>query len=123
MVILDTTIFIEYLRAKDKTKTILFNLTDSILYLSAVTYYELLMGATTESKKNDVITLTQELIILPFTDEISEKAAEIFHSLKKQNKLIEFRDIFIAATAISNQIPLKTLNRKHFERVQGLILL
>ncbi len=124
MVILDTTIFIEYLRATNKSKTTLYSLVDTTpLVLSAVTYYELLMGANSEAKKNDVNSLTDKMVILPFDDAISEKAAEIFHDLKKQNKLIEFRDIFIAATAISAQLPLKTLNKKHFERIEGLILL
>ena len=124
MVILDTTIFIEFLRASNKSKTTLYALIDtSPLSLSAVTFYELLMGANSDSKKNDVRLLTDRMAILPFSDVVSAKAADIFHELKKQNKLIEFRDIFIAATAISTQLPLKTLNRKHFERVDGLILL
>ena len=124
MVILDTTIFIEFLRASNKSKTTLYALIDtSPLSLSAVTFYELLMGANSDSKKNDVRLLTDRMAILPFSDVVSAKAADIFHELKKQNKLIEFRDLFIAATAISTQLPLKTLNRKHFERVDGLILL
>ena len=31
--------------------------------------------------------------------------------------------IFIELLRASNKLPLKTLNRKHFERVDGLILL
>jgi tRNA(fMet)-specific endonuclease VapC len=31
--------------------------------------------------------------------------------------MIEFRDIFIAATAIVNEMPVKTLNLKHFQRI------
>lgn len=124
MVILDTSIFIEYLRAKDKSKTVLFGLSDNVvLSLSAVTYYELLMGATNGAKKEDIRLLTEDLAILPFSFDIAEKAATIFNDLKQKNKLIEFRDIFIAATAISNQLPLKTLNIKHFERIKNLILL
>lgn len=36
--------------------------------------------------------------------------------------MIEFRDIFIAATAIANNLPLLTLNEKHFSRVDNLSL-
>jgi len=32
-------------------------------------------------------------------------------------------DLFIAATAVVNELPLATLNRKHFESVDGLKLL
>jgi len=124
MVILDTSIFIEFLRASDKSKTILFTIAENPeLGISAVTHYELLMGATSESKKNDIMLLTDNLIILPFDDVVSEKAAEIYHSLKQQNKLIEFRDIFIAATALAHRAPLKTLNLKHFQRIESIILI
>ncbi len=35
---------------------------------------------------------------------------------------IEVTDILIAATAITNNLPVKTLNTRHFERVIGLDL-
>ncbi|WP_229600116.1 type II toxin-antitoxin system VapC family toxin [Runella sp. SP2] len=79
---LDTSIFIEYLRASNKTRTALYKLADTPLSLSSVTYYELLMGATNELKKRDVYLLTQQLTILPFNDAVAEKASEIFHALK-----------------------------------------
>ncbi len=124
MVILDTNIFIEFLRASDKSKTLLFAVAETPnLCISAITHYELLMGATSESKKNDVKLLTETLTILPFDVVVSEKAAEIYRTLKQQNKLIEFRDIFIGATAIAHQTPLKTLNKKHFQRIEGIILI
>lgn len=34
--------------------------------------------------------------------------------------MIEFRDIFIAATCIVNGLPIVTLNKKHFKRIAGL---
>jgi len=40
--------------------------------------------------------------------------------LRQQNKMIEFRDIFIAATCLVNDLPVKTLNLKHFERIDGI---
>ncbi|MCB9049804.1 MAG: PIN domain-containing protein [Lewinellaceae bacterium] len=51
----DSSIFIEFLRASDKKRTTLYQLPDDTeLYLSVVTLYELLMGATDEVKKQDV---------------------------------------------------------------------
>jgi tRNA(fMet)-specific endonuclease VapC len=44
--VVDTSIFIEFLRAKDKTKTALYLIPDDAqIYISSVTLYELLMGA------------------------------------------------------------------------------
>lgn len=119
--VVDTCVFIEYLRAKNKSKTTLYAIPDGVnLFLSSVTLYELHMGAINEEKKNDVRTITNDLRVLSFNDEIAICAAEIFHSLRKANQLVEFRDIFIAATCLIHQMPLKTLNIKHFNRIAGI---
>jgi tRNA(fMet)-specific endonuclease VapC len=121
--VVDTGIFIDYLRSKDKSKTILQNLPDDVeLYISSVTLYELYMGATSPQKWIDVKTLTDDIPVLPFTKTISEKAAIIYQELKKENKIIEFRDIFIAATAMTHNLPVLTRNKRHFTRVKGLKL-
>src|SRR5512145_1752617 len=119
--VVDTNIFIEYLRAKDKKKTALFAIPDATqLYISSVTMYELLMGATDENKQKDIKLLTEDLPVLPFDESVSKKAAEIYHQLRLENNMIDFRDIFIAATCMVFELPLKTLNRKHFDRIKGL---
>ena len=121
--VVDTGIFIDYLRAKDKSKTILQKLPDeSELYVSTITLYELYMGATNPQKWVDVKTLTDDIPVLPFTKTISEKAAIVYQELKKENKIIEFRDIFIAATAMVHNLSVLTKNKKHFTRVKGLKL-
>ena len=119
--VVDTSIFIEYLRAKDKKKSTLFAIPDATqLYISSVTMYELLMGATDENKQKDIKLLTEDLPVLPFNEGVSRKAAEIYHQLRLENNMIDFRDIFIAATCLVFELPLKTLNKKHFERIKGL---
>jgi predicted nucleic acid-binding protein len=117
--VIDTNIFIEHLRAKDKLTTNLAQLPpDKELFVSAVSLYELFMGATTPEKKNDIRLITEDLSILPFNDLIAIEAAKIYHELKLSNKLIEFRDIFIAATCLVHQLPLHTLNKQHFKRIE-----
>jgi predicted nucleic acid-binding protein len=119
--VVDTSIFIEFLRAKDKTKTALFQIAETDhIYISAVTLYELLIGANTPEKVNDIKILTDGLPVLAFNEDVAGRAAQIYLQLRKQNKMIEFRDIFIAATGIVNDLPVKTLNLKHFERIEGL---
>lgn len=121
-VVADTNVFIEYLRAAKKEKTWLQQLpNDTELFISAVTRYELLMGATDDRKKMDVELLTGSLPALPFSKTVADKAAAIYHELRLKNKMIEFRDIFIAATALANNLPLLTTNRKDFSRIEGLI--
>lgn len=119
--VIDTDIFIGHLRAKDKTATTLFELANQPeLFISAVSLYELYMGATSKEKIQDVKNLTGNLTVLPFTDEVAIKAGQIYHQLRTSNKLIEFRDIFIAATCITFNLPVATLNKKHFECIEGL---
>ncbi len=121
--VIDSSLFIEHLRAKDKSATALSRLPDSAtLYISTVTLYELHMGATTDQKRRDIEILTSELQILPFDEEAALEAGIIYHQLRLQGMMIEFRDIFIAATAIVNKQELKSLNRKHFERIENLAL-
>jgi predicted nucleic acid-binding protein len=43
--------------------------------------------------------------------------------LKKRSQLIPTDDILIAATAISNNLPLATINVKDFSRIENLSLL
>ncbi len=121
--VVDTNIFIEFLRASDKTQTTLYKIPDNCqIFISSITLYELLMGATTEEKKRDIRILTDDLPILPFNEHVANKAAEIYHLLRTKNKMIEFRDIFIGATCIVNELPLNTLNIKDFERIEGISL-
>lgn len=122
--VIDTTLFIEHLRAKDKTQTTLFKLASTELrYVSTVTLYELFAGATDASKIASVKYELQGVLILPFTTEAAEKSGEVYRDLRSRGLMIEFTDIFIAATPLINNLPIKTLNTRHFSRVQGLTLL
>ena len=81
------------------------------------------MGATTPEKIDDIQHLTSDLTILHFDETVTKTAAEIYHELKKRNQLIEFRDIFIAATALTNNLPIAMLNKKYFKRADKLKIL
>lgn len=122
--VIDTSVFIEFLRSKQKSSTTLYNLPDNIEYsISVVTLFELYMGATTDEKRKDIEILTEGLNILTFNDGVAITAAQIYHDLRTRNQMIEFRDIFIAATCVIHKLPLATLNKKHFERIKSLQLI
>jgi tRNA(fMet)-specific endonuclease VapC len=119
--VVDTGIFIEHLRAKDKTKTALYRIFErEDLYLSSVTIYELMAGANTPKKKDDILLIITNFQVLDFSESVAYRAAEIYQQLKKENLLIEFRDIFIASTCLEFDFPILTCNQKHFQRVKGL---
>ena len=73
------------------------------------------IGLKIERQWKDYYLLTNNFQILPIDDYCINEAVKIYTDLKKQNNLIELADLLIGASAISNSLPLLTLNTKHFE--------
>ena len=80
------------------------------------------MGAKDVAKWKDVELILEPISKLPFDQASAIEAAKIFQFLQRQGSIIEFRDIFIAATAIVNNLPVKTLNVKDFSRIPDIQL-
>jgi predicted nucleic acid-binding protein len=119
--LIDTSILIDHLRKKKKRKSQFYKIIGNYtIYVSTITLFELFAGGKDEQKKQDIENIIEYLKILPFTKETAKKAGEIYLSLRSENKLIEAKDLFIAATALSHNLPLMTLNVKHFDRVAEL---
>ncbi len=121
-ILIDTSIIIEFLRKKDKRNTYLWKVKEGGFncFISTITIFELYAGAITDRHKQDLEKLLRWIEIIPFTQEIAKRSAEIYKKLKANNQLIEFRDIFIGATALEMELPLITLNEVHFNRIQGI---
>lgn len=123
-ILVDTGPFIEYIRLKDKSKANILNIPEDIeLFMSAVTWYELWAGTHNESTERDSLVITAGIPILAFEAEIAKRAGTIHQDLQRQGKMIGFRDIFIAATALVHGLPIRTLNTKDFERIEGAVLI
>ncbi len=90
--------------------------------MSSITFFELQCGVKTERHVEDIDKLCKWIRIIPFDNEIADISSIIYQDLKRKNVLIEFRDIFIAATAIAENLCVATLNRKHFERIIDITL-
>ncbi len=121
--VIDTSLFIEYFRAKDKSQTALAKLPPGkTAFISSISIFELFVGATTP----DRIHLTEQLLggvqMLPFDGEVAKLAGQIFSNLQRAGQTLEFRDVMIAATAIHHNLPVKTLNLRHFSRIPGIVL-
>ncbi len=123
-VLIDTSIVIEYLRSQNRKVSAFVKLfKDNDLCISAISIFELYNGATNESKKHDIEILCYELENIDFDTDTAKTASEIYRNLRSKNKIIEFRDILISATAIRYNLPIATLNVKHFERIENLQLI
>ena len=124
IVVLDTSILIDFFRKTAKNKTELIKLVDEgySYCISAITEYEIYVGATVAQHgywKQFLLTTN----VLPFDTDAVVKAVEINHQLKRKRQQIDIADLFIAASSMINGLPLATLNKKHFERIEGLRLI
>ena len=122
--VVDSCVLIEYFRAKNKSATWLYRLIQKQwqIGLSVVVIFEVFSGADNE-QRNFWKEFLHNAIRLPLDERTSEIAADLFRKLRQKNVRMESSDLFIAATAIANDLPLATLNRKHFEQIDGLRLL
>lgn len=122
-VLIDTSVIIAFLRKKDKRKTLLWKImADNECYLSVITLFELYAGATTDLKRSDVDKISAWIQPVDLDTAIASRAATYYRELKARNRNIEFRDLFIAATATQRGFRLATLNTKHFQRIKDLVL-
>lgn len=121
LILLDTSILIDFYRKKDKSKSKFYSLTTKykLFAVSVITEYEICTG-TNDSTLEYWTTFFDQVMVLPLERAAIQQAVKIFKQLKLDNKLIEIPDILIGSTAMANKIKLATLNRKHFERIEGL---
>ena len=92
-ILLDTGILIDYFRKKDKSKSILFKLSlESFhFHVSAVTQYEILLGAT-DSQIEFWTIFFDKVQVLPFDQNSALAASVIYKQLKSENKLIDIAE-------------------------------
>ena len=121
--VIDSCVFIDYFRSKNKENTLLtrLNQQQQKLYVSAVAKYEVLSGAH-ERDMHEWQRIFEGITVLAFDDATINSARMIHRQLKRENKLISLGDILFAATAITNDLSLATFNRSHFEWIRNLRL-
>ncbi|MBI4321525.1 MAG: type II toxin-antitoxin system VapC family toxin [Chloroflexi bacterium] len=111
-VIVDTDILIDFLRGQPGAKKFFGQLiAQSVVCCSAITVAELHAGMR-EWEEQATRDLTGGLVVLPVTQEIAEKAGR----LKRYARGFApgLGDCLVAATAILEDVPLATTNRKHY---------
>jgi tRNA(fMet)-specific endonuclease VapC len=123
IVLAATSLLIDFFRKSDKSKSQLISLVKKgyTFCICVITEYEIYSGATEQQleyrqeflKKITVINLDQSAV---------KEAVNINNQLKAKRKQIDLADLFIAAIAVSNNLPVATLNKKHFTRIESLLL-
>ena len=118
-VCLDTDVVISILNKEERARTLIDKIINLDVFITTVNLFELLLR---ENNLEQIEIFRNNVNILYFDEPSSRKASEISKELKKNGMIIEFRDIFIAATCIVNDCQLITFNSKHFERIKELKL-
>ena len=116
---LDTDVAIDLINGNPRTKILIESLKDCIPYISIMTLFELL---SREKNLEEIRNFKSKVQILEFDESVCSEAASIFKFLKRKGKLMDYRDLFIASTAIVNNCALVTFNKKHFENIPHLEL-
>ncbi|MBX2972516.1 MAG: type II toxin-antitoxin system VapC family toxin [Flavobacteriales bacterium] len=104
--LVDTSLLIDYFRKKEKGRTVLHGLAKvgHGLCISAVTEYELYVGAT-EDQHAFWDELLRRMTVRPLGSAEVRRAASIQAGLKRQRKQLALPDLFIAATAWKRHCP------------------
>lgn len=92
----------------------------------SINAFEILYGALHSAKKEknlkEAKRLLNSLEVLPLDYRVAEKASEIQSNLTEAGEGIGLKDVFIAATAITNRCTLVTKNTRHFSKIGELKL-
>jgi tRNA(fMet)-specific endonuclease VapC len=121
MVIFDTNILIEVYRGNTLVQNTVQNISNDIIYVSVITVAEFLVGA---KDKNDLVRLEKQLgnyAQISLNPEITEIFLDIFKKYTLSRRP-DIADTLIAATALYYDLPLYTLNKKHFQFIPGIRL-
>lgn len=121
-ILIDTSIIIDCLRQKNKRQTVFVKLVQdqTVLFTSIVTHTECFSGKSIWERKEAMEALKllfSDIKILLLDEKTSEKAGGIRAQYSRN-----LADAIIAATALTYKLELATLNKKDFEKIDGINL-
>ena len=124
MIILDTSILIDYIRQNNKGRKTLFDKVIQLegsfsLGISAVTVQELYQGKSTRirDKEEEMLDVLGLLRIYVYDESVAATAGKI---VRDWSPNMGFTNAAIAATAINEECSLFTLNTRDFSNVPSL---
>jgi tRNA(fMet)-specific endonuclease VapC len=91
---------------------------------SIITRFEILRGLKAKGATRQAIVFHEfcaRNTILPLTDEVVVKAADIYADLRGRGELIGDADILIAASALVRGLGVVTNNEAHFQRIRDRV--
>ncbi len=121
MILVDSDVLIDYLRGREPVRTVLQELFPAgRLRTTVISQFELLAGSRQDAQGRAVTELLSVLKIVELDTESAALAGKLKRDLAAAENDIGMADCLIAGIALTNDLPLLTRNRRHFERVPGL---
>lgn len=120
--VVDSSILIDHMRGGLHWLDFLRNVDPNVtLLLPTIVLFELYAGksARDQQVQKSIMTLVQKLQKVDLTEDIALEAGRIY---REMNIGLQAPDYIIAATARRLDAQVLTLNKKHFERISGLVL-
>ena len=121
MIILDTNIIIELFKGNQQILQKLKSSNDDFA-ISSIALMELFYGAHNKKEVNEIEKFLSSFSLLHITTEISKSATQLIKAYAKSYTL-DIPDSLIAATVLSHNATLFTLNVKDFKYIPNLKLL
>ena len=123
MIVADTDILIDALRGREPAAgRIAAAMAEGRLATTTVNAFELRCGVRTEQEGASVENLLAAMPILPLDDPAARAAAACRRELEPKGQTIGLADYLIAGVCLDHAATLLTRNRRHFERIPGLML-
>jgi tRNA(fMet)-specific endonuclease VapC len=123
MIIADTDVLIDYLRLIIPVAARVAVLIESgELCTTAISRYEIGSGIHTSRQIESARRLFALLPTLPLDERSAERGAAVNRDLARKGVSIGMADSLIAGIALTANWMLLTRNRRHFDRVEGLVL-
>ena len=120
MMLLDTDIFVDYLRNFPSAVSFFHTLTQkNDVFFSAISEAELVAGSANTDKEKKLLLL--RLLFRFHKLEVNNPTAVLAGDLARDYAL-EIPDAIIAATAILHNAELLTRNAKDFKKIKGLVV-
>jgi predicted nucleic acid-binding protein len=117
-VVLDSTILVDHLRGSRPATDFLAGL-DGSPTCSEVTRIEVIQGLRS-AERQSAAQLFALLEWVPLDDTVARRAGELGRRWRGSHPGIDVADLAIAATAEILEVPVVTLNLKHFPMFEGL---
>ena len=124
MILVDTDVWIDFLRNDDPGAAAVKRLlVERGAAMAASTVFELFAGIRGPRRLRALEALLGQVSAVPLSAAAARIAAERYTALKAAGRLIGNGDLLLAGTAIDLGAAILTRNTRHFERVEGLVVL